>query len=74
LTINGGSKGILVITGSGRSICKSAQTGSGLLGAHSGEDESLTIPFGTPCNSKAKKTHGHKQNKRKHAQKKLGRR
>jgi hypothetical protein len=74
LTINGGSKGILVITGSGRSICKSAQTGSGLLGAHSGEDESLTIPFGTPCNSKAKKTHGHKQNKRKHAQKKSGRR
>jgi hypothetical protein len=57
LTINGGKHGILVITGSGKSICKAAQTGSGDLVAHSGKAESLTINVGTPCHGvkKAKK-------------------
>ena len=78
LTINGGSKGILVVTGRGKSICKSAQNGTGQLTAHSGTVENLDIDFGTPAcgSSKAKKTHGHKQAKtKKHAKhNKAGRR
>jgi len=69
LTINGGTKGILVVTGRGQSICKGAQTGTAQLAAHSRAVENLTIKFGTPaCGShKTKKTHGHKQAKTKHA-------
>ena len=76
LTINGGSKGILVVTGRGQSICKAAQTGTGQLAAHSGAVENLDIHFGTPaCGSKkTKKTHGHKQGKTKHAKQKAVRR
>ena len=78
LTINGGGKGILVVTGRGKSICKSAQNGTGQLTAHSGTVENLDIDFGTPAcgSSKAKKTHGHKQAKtKKHAKhNKAGRR
>lgn len=78
LTINGGSKGILVVTGRGESICKSAQNGTGQLTAHSGTVENLDIDFGTPAcgSSKGKKTHGHKQAKtKKHAKhNKAGRR
>ena len=77
LTINGGSKGILVVTGRGKSICKSAQNGTGQLTAHSGQVENLDIDFGTPAcgSSKAKKPHAHKQAKTKHAKhNKAGRR
>ena len=65
LTINGGGKGILVVTGRGESICKSAQNGTGQLTAHSRAVENLDIHFGTPAcgSSKTKKTHGHKQAK-----------
>ena len=76
LTINGGGKGILVVTGRGESICKSAQNGTGQLIAHSRAVENLDIHFGTPaCGSqKTKKTHGHKQPKTKHAKQKAARR
>ena len=53
LTINGGCKGILVVTGRGESICKSAQNGTGQLTAHSRAVENLDIHFGTPaCGSR----------------------
>jgi hypothetical protein len=72
LTINGGSKGILVVTGRGESICKSAQHGAGQLTAHSGAVENLGIHFGTPAcgSSKAKQKHRHKHGKTKHAKQK----
>lgn len=49
LQINGGSKGLLVITGRGKSICKSAQTSAATLNAHSGKQENLSIKLATPC-------------------------
>jgi hypothetical protein len=76
LTINGGSKGILVVTGRGQSICKSAQNGTGVLTAHSGKVEDVAIKFGTPaCGSqKTKKTHGHKHSAKQHSKHRAGRR
>jgi hypothetical protein len=68
LTINGGRKGILVVTGRGESICKSAQNGTGVLTAHSKAVENLGIKFGTPACG------GHKQGTTKHAKSKAGRR
>jgi hypothetical protein len=46
LTINGGKKGILVVTGRGRSICKGSQVASGDLTAHSGKVEDLSVKMG----------------------------
>jgi hypothetical protein len=58
LTINGGKKGILVVTGRGKSICKSAQNGTGVLTAHSGKVANNGIKFGkTACGSKKTKKH-----------------
>jgi hypothetical protein len=49
LTINGGSKGILVVTGRHKSICSAQQKSSLLFGAHSGKTSSDTITVGTPA-------------------------
>jgi hypothetical protein len=49
LTINGGSKGILVVTGRGRSICKAPQIGSVAFGAHSGRARGYQMTLATPA-------------------------
>jgi hypothetical protein len=49
LQINGGSKGILVITGRGRNICNATQTSAATLNAHSGKQENMSIKLATPC-------------------------
>ena len=46
LTINGGKKGILVVTGRGRSICRGSQVATGDLTAHSGKVEDLSVKMG----------------------------
>ncbi len=55
LTINGGSKGILVITGRHENICKAPQTAGIQFGAHSGKTDDFTITMAKPCGAKAKK-------------------
>jgi hypothetical protein len=49
LTIRGGSKGILVITGNHLNICKKQQLSSAKLFAQNGKSESLKIKMSTPC-------------------------
>ncbi len=49
LTINGGPRGILVITGTGESICTAAQTALVRLGAQSGKIERLRVNMSKPC-------------------------
>jgi hypothetical protein len=55
LTISGGKKGLLVITGRGRSICKKAQRSAATLDAHSGKQENASIKMATPCPKHKKK-------------------
>jgi hypothetical protein len=54
LTIGGGPRGLLVITGRGRNICSAPQVSRASLGAQSGKSEALTIRLSRPC-AKAKK-------------------
>ena len=54
LTITGGKKGLLVITGRGRTICGKPQITGATLGAQSGKTENSSIKMSTPC-GKAKK-------------------
>jgi hypothetical protein len=49
LTINGGSRGLLVITGRGRNICAAGQYMTAQLDAQSGKQEHLTKKMATPC-------------------------
>ncbi len=49
LTINGGPKGILVITGRGRTICGKAQIANTTFSAHSGKSQSLNPRISTPA-------------------------
>jgi hypothetical protein len=49
LQINGGSKGILVITGRGKSICGKPQIGNANFGAQSGKAENQNPKFSTPA-------------------------
>ena len=49
LNISGGKKGLLVITGRGRSICGKTQTSSATLNAQSGKQEKSSIKMATPC-------------------------
>jgi len=49
LTITGGTKGLLVITGRGRNICKSTQVGDATFGAQSGNTRNRSITVKTPC-------------------------
>jgi len=65
LTITGGKKGLLVITGRGRTICGKPQITGATLGAQSGKTENSSIRMSTPC-GKAKKAakHGKKPGKK----------
>jgi hypothetical protein len=67
LTINGGSKGILVVTGRGKNICKGSQVATGSLTAHSGKVEDLSVKLGRPlCGATrhTKRTKKHKHHKK----------
>jgi hypothetical protein len=48
-TINGGSKGILVITGNHLNICKKPQISSAKLFGQNGKSESVNLTMSTPC-------------------------
>ena len=64
LTINGGKKGILVVTGRGRSICRGSERATGNLTAHSGKVENLSVKIKRPaCGATKhhKKTKSHKK-------------
>jgi uncharacterized repeat protein (TIGR01451 family) len=61
LTITGGKKGLLVITGRGRTICNKPQMTGATLGAQSGKTESSSITMSTPC---PKVTHAKKRSKK----------
>jgi hypothetical protein len=56
LNISGGPKGLLVITGRGENICKSAQTSATTITGHSGKSEDLSIKFATPCGKSKQQT------------------
>ena len=49
-----GNKGLLVITGRGRSICGKAQKSAATLNAQSGKQEKSSIKMATPCKRVAK--------------------
>ena len=51
LTIKGGSKGILVITGSHKNICNKPQIAHATLRGQNGKSERPTIHMSTPCTS-----------------------
>ena len=63
LQINGGPKGILVITGRGRSICGKKQVATVTMGAQSGKSEALKRTLGTPA---CRGLHKPKQHKQRH--------
>ena len=48
ITISGGPRGILVVTG-GANLCKGRQVATAAFGAHSGVSRSLAVTIGTPC-------------------------
>jgi hypothetical protein len=54
LNLTGGKKGLLVITGSGKSICSKAQKAGAALHGQSGKQDSSSIKMATPCKSVAK--------------------
>ncbi len=67
LTINGGRRGILVITGRGRTVCGKPQVANAQFGAQSGKQELLNPRLGTPaCRGFHAKKHG-KKHPRKHS-------
>jgi len=53
LKINGGKKGLLVITGRGLSICQKNQVGNENFGAQSGKTTSGNMTLSTPCGKPA---------------------
>ena len=55
LTITGGRRGLLVITGRSRNICGAPQVATATLGAQSGKSVALTTKLSKPC-GKAKKS------------------
>ena len=55
LTISGGRRGLLVITGRSRNICSAPQVATATLGAQSGKSVALTTKLSKPC-GKAKKS------------------
>ncbi len=63
LTINGGSKGILVVTGRHENICKAPQISNAVFGAHSGKAASYNITMGKPCSGSTKRKKGKKGKK-----------
>ena len=67
LTISGGKKGLLVITGRGRSICGKTQTSSATIDAQSGKQVNSSIKMATPCKGASKhhrKSKKHKKHKK----------
>jgi hypothetical protein len=67
LTLTGGKKGLLVITGRGRSICGRTQTSSATLDAQSGKQVNSSIKMATPCKGASthhKKSKKHKKHKK----------
>jgi hypothetical protein len=65
LTINGGSKGILVVTGQHENICKAPQTSNVVFGAHSGKGASYNITMSKPCTGATHAKKGKKGKKKK---------
>ena len=61
LNITGGKKGLLVITGRGKSICGNTQKSAATLDAQSGKQESLSIKMATPCKRVTKHDKKHKK-------------
>jgi hypothetical protein len=58
LTVSGGSKGILVVTGH-KSLCSGKQVASSVFVGHNGASEQAKIKMTTPC--KAPKKHKHRK-------------
>jgi hypothetical protein len=63
LTINGGRKGILVITGRGRTICGKKQIANAHFGAQSGKQHNLNPRLATPA---CRFVHKHHHKRKKH--------
>jgi hypothetical protein len=59
LQITGGPKGLLVITGRGRSICGRSQVSNATLGAQSGKTDAMSVTMSKPCKPVRQK--GHRQ-------------
>lgn len=69
LSITGGPRGIIVVTGSGQNICKRTQTALANLGGQNNKSNSLSVHMSTPCR---KATTVHKAKKKlRHASKRL---
>src|SRR5205085_2299108 len=65
LTITGGPKGLLVITGRGRTICGKPQIANAQFGAQSGKQEFQNPRLATPaCRGYHKKKHHKKHHKK----------
>jgi hypothetical protein len=58
LTITGGPKGILVITGNHLDICRKAQVAHAVLSAQNGKSTKQKIKMATPCGKAAPRTSG----------------
>jgi hypothetical protein len=65
LVLNGGAKGLLVITGRGENICLAPQTSYATLNAQSGRQENLKIAMARPCGNGA--AHRRARHLRKHS-------
>lgn len=57
LKIAGGPKGLLVITGRGKTICGKAQVSNATLGAQSGKNDSMSVMLSKPCPAVKHKKH-----------------
>jgi hypothetical protein len=69
LTVNGGRKGLLVITGRGQTICGKSQVANSDFGAQSGKANNQNDTMATPCKRAAhakrhSKRHGKRHGKR----------
>jgi hypothetical protein len=64
LKINGGKRGILVITGRGRNICTGPQVTQANLTAQNGKAEYPNIRMGTPCRAHTKHDHSRRHSRR----------
>jgi hypothetical protein len=65
LTINGGRKGLLVITGRGKTICGASQVANSDFGAQSGKADNQNDTMATPCGRAAHaKRHARRHGKR----------
>jgi hypothetical protein len=54
LSIKGGPKGILVITGDHLNICRKTQFAHSKLGAQNGKSKKQTIKMATPCGKRSR--------------------